>query len=95
MGKADALSRRAGHERGEKDNENVILLKEGHFRVQGWGDGDTEVEEEIEKVLEKTEEKIKKATKNKEKGFSSYISKNKKQLFTCENRLYLPKDSTI
>jgi hypothetical protein len=30
--KADLLSRRAGFPKGENDNENVILLKENHFR---------------------------------------------------------------
>jgi hypothetical protein len=30
--KVDLLSRRAGHPRVENDNENVIVLKEAHFR---------------------------------------------------------------
>jgi hypothetical protein len=30
--KADLLSRRAGFPKGENDNEDVILLKENHFR---------------------------------------------------------------
>jgi hypothetical protein len=30
--KADLLSRRAGFPKGENDNENIILLKENHFR---------------------------------------------------------------
>jgi hypothetical protein len=30
--KADLLSQRAGFPKGENDNENVILLKENHFR---------------------------------------------------------------
>ena len=34
MTKADFLSRRAGHERGENDNEEVIVLKPESFRAQ-------------------------------------------------------------
>ena len=33
MAKADYLSRRAGHEKGENDNENVVLLKPEFFRA--------------------------------------------------------------
>ena len=33
MGRPDALSREAGHERGENDNQDVVLLKPELFRV--------------------------------------------------------------
>ena len=33
MGRPDALSREAGHERGENDNQGVVLLKPELFRV--------------------------------------------------------------
>ena len=34
MKKTDLLSRQADHDRGEDDNEGVILLKPEHFRAQ-------------------------------------------------------------
>jgi hypothetical protein len=38
-GKPDALSRRSDHERGENDNDNIVLLKPSLFRIQALKQG--------------------------------------------------------
>ena len=48
MGRADALSRRPDHERGQDDNDGVILIEPHHLR---WVDA--EIEDEGDGLLEK------------------------------------------
>jgi len=69
--KADALSRRADHSRGETDNERTTLLKDKLF-VRIWEEGDElhKMENELRKVHPRMwEEKVKKAIENKEDGW--------------------------
>ena len=48
MGKADALSRRPDFEKGENDNEDVILIEPHHIRRMSM-----EIEDEGMKLVEK------------------------------------------
>ena len=90
--KADLLSQRAGHERGELDNQRVILLKEELFvRLH---DDDQALEDIIEKVKKvnkrQWEEVVKKGINNQEKGW-----RLERGLVTWKERIYIPIDQTL
>ena len=90
--KEDLLSRRAGHEKGETDNQGVILLKEELFvRLH---DNDQALEDIIEKVKKinkrQWEDVVKKGTSNKDKGW-----KTEKGLAIWKERIYIPVDKGL
>ena len=86
MGKADALSRRPDYEKGENDNEDVVLIKPHHVRQMN-----IEIEDEGTRLLEKirTEKGVERVVKQK------LLSKEKKWaeedgLILWQNRVYVP-----
>ena len=92
MTKADLLSRRAGHDKGEKDNEDVVLLKGELFRS-------------VEITLEGSEkgflERIKAAYKRRDRVVSKALLVHDKewtindQIVNWKNRVYVPKDPKL
>ena len=90
--KADLLSRRAGHDRGEQDNQGVILLKEELFvRLH---DDDQALEDLITKAKKinkrQWEDVVRKGTSNREKGW-----KESEGLALWKERIYIPTDQTL
>jgi hypothetical protein len=87
--KADILSRRAGHDKGENDNEGVILLKDDLF-VQIYDD-DRALDEILEKIKKTNkrqwEDIVKKNIENKEPDW-----KIKDGLITWKEQVYVPID---
>jgi len=86
--KADALSRRADHDKGETDNEGTTLLKEECF-IRVWEEGDDlhKMENELRKINPRQwEEKIRKAVENKEDGWQVRDG----GLVTWHERVYIP-----
>ena len=90
--KADILSRRAGHEKGEKDNQGVILLGD-HLFVR-LHDDDQALEDLLEKIKKvnkrQWEEVVKKNIEKKELGWQL-----QEGLVTWKNRVYVPANKEI
>src|SRR5262249_34966580 len=71
MKKADSLSRRPDHNRGEKDNENLTLLKPQHFRANTFHLLPTVPSEylnQIKSARKNIDKTVQKALDHKEKG---------------------------
>ena len=86
MGKADALSRRPDFEKGERDNEDVILIEPHHLRRMS-----VEIEDEGVKLLERIqgEKEVERVVKQKlllkEKEW-----REENGLILWQNRVYIP-----
>jgi RNase H-like domain found in reverse transcriptase/Reverse transcriptase (RNA-dependent DNA polymerase)/Integrase zinc binding domain/Chromo (CHRromatin Organisation MOdifier) domain len=96
MLKADLLSRRKDHRRGEKDNSGITLLKPELLRNMNEGIVDTGTNgdgfmEKITKSKGTIEEKIKEKIKNKEKDWS--VDSN--SVVTWQGRVYVPKEKRL
>ena len=91
MGRADALSRRPDHERGQDDNDGVILIEPHHLRRV-----DAEIEDEGDGLLEKIrhhrdmERVVKQKLALKEKEWEEYDG-----LILWQNRVYVPPDKAL
>ena len=90
--KANILSRRAGHDRGENDNQGVILLKEELFvRLHDDDDALEKILDRIRKINKKQwEEMVKKNVESKIEGW-----KVEQGLVTWKERVYVPIDMTL
>ena len=90
--KADILSRRAGHEKGEKDNQGVILLGD-HLFVRLHDDNQA-LEDLLEKIKtinkRQWEEVVKKNIAKKEPDW-----RLQEGLVTWKNRVYVPTNEEI
>ena len=90
--KADILSRRAGHNWGENDDQGVILLKEELF-VQ-LHDDDSALEEILNKIKKTNkrqwEETIRENVESKKDGW-----KVKQGLVTWKEQIYVPVNETL
>ena len=94
MGRPDALSREAGHERGENDNQDVVLLKPELFRVLLRAtalDFEGEDESLVRRVKDCTaerEESVVKALLLKNPHWKEHPD----GLLTCDDCIYVPPD---
>ena len=90
--KADILSRRAGHDQGENNNQGVILLKEELF-VQ-LHDNDSALEEILNKIRKinkrQWEEMVRRNVELKKEGW-----KVEQGLVIWKERIYIPVDITL
>ena len=93
MAKADYLSRRAGHLKGENDNENIVLLKPEHFRVH---------HHDINAVSDEIMARIKRAAKNRDKLVQHALANKEKDwteldghVVTWKHRFYVPRDKKL
>jgi hypothetical protein len=96
--KADLLSRRAGFPKGENNNENVILLKENHFRKieirlneesREWLD----LRSEIKKIHRQYYNKqVERGIKQKDPNFKKDDSNG---YWTWKERIYVPINQTL
>lgn len=92
MVKSDLLSRRAGHERGENDNADVIMLKNDFF---------------VREIILETPEqdllkRIKQIKDNQDRIVIIVLAKKEVKwvkhddgLITWQDRIYVPRDSTL
>jgi transposase InsO family protein len=91
--KPDILSRRPDHERGEKDNENTILLKPWHFHQQEFIFESTD-DDFIKRILASKNAKdriVEKMLKNQEKNWKE----DEKGMVTWEHRIYVPRNKRL
>ena len=94
MTKADLLSRRAGHERGENDNTDLVLLKPEWFV--------NELKTAIEADEVELLQRIKRATKNRDRRVVKALQNEEKDwaedetgIVTWQDRIYVPKDKRL
>ena len=99
MGKADALSRMTGLDRGEKDNENVTLLKPELFISRIHFSLNTHTVDTPEDIILT---KIKQRKANKDKYVQVALEKKEKDweetddgVVTWQGRIYVPKDRDL
>lgn len=90
MTKADALSRRAGHDKGQSDNENVTVLKEEWFRTLSI-ESDQDLLNRIRKVHKNRDKSVAKALSEKLEGWSE----SEDGIVTWKDRLYVPVDRKL
>ena len=92
MQKPDILTRRADFEKGERDNANVILLKDEFFAntIQ------------VEPIADELLRRILRARNNKDRSVTKVLAEKQKdweesdeELVTWRHRVYVPKDSTL
>lgn len=93
MTKADLLSRRAGHERGENDNEDVILLKPELFRA---------LAAQVEALDADFLKRIKAGYKRRDRSVSKALSveepdwtEDAEHVVFWKHRIYVPKDKKL
>lgn len=91
MGKADALSRRTGHETGKDDNENLVMLKPEFFQNLVLETPSEDIIKRIKQTTENADRVVKMAVENKEKGWK----KHEDGLVTWQDRIYVPIDSQL
>ena len=90
--KPDLLSRRADHEKGEKDNEDITFLKPEWFRAQEFSlDQEDEILHRIKRSRGNKDKAVIKALANKEKGWSEDAD----GIVTWQDRIYVPKDKGL
>ena len=93
MQKADFLSRRAGHEKGERDNENLILLKPEFFRAH-YHDVRAESDDimrRIKRAAKNRDKLVERALVNKEKDWEELDG----HIVTWKHRFYVPRDKRL
>ena len=92
MTKADLLSRRAGHERGENDNSDVTLLKPEWFnRATIIKSLDTDFLDRIKRVRNNRDRAVVKALAREQREWEE----DEDGVVTWEGWLYVPKDSRL
>ena len=90
MKKANLLSRRVDHNRGENDNRRVTMLKSEWFRATSIESLDTELIKNIKESTYAIDQSVKRALDNKEKDWAE-----NDHLITWQNKIYVPKDKTL
>ena len=92
--KADLLSRRPDHARGEEDNQDIVLLKPEHFRrllMEGRSEEDSSVIlERIRRRFANLDRIVKDRLENKEEGW-----KESDRVVEWKGRVYVPLDSKL
>jgi hypothetical protein len=91
--KPDILSRRPDHERGEKDNENTILLKQWHFRQQEFIFESID-DDFVKRILVSKNAKdriVERMLKNQEKNWEE----DEKGIVTWEHQIYVPRNRRL
>src|SRR6266516_4057482 len=106
MGQADALSRRADHGDGSKDNENMVLLDPGLFAiraVEGWI-AEGEEKDIVTEIRRRTrdgayEDKVAKVVKELKSGrnkvFRTSEWREENGLLFFRDRIYVPHDLNL
>jgi hypothetical protein len=91
MGKADILSRMTGLERGENDNENIVLLKPEMFLASLEIKNPEDILlNDIRKRRTHLDDLVKKNLEIKEEGWEENNG-----IITWQNRIYIPKDRNL
>ena len=91
MGRADALSRRPDHEKGQNDNGGVVLIEPHHLQQV-----DVEIEDEGTDLIEKirhykeVERAVKQKLLSKEKEWEEHEG-----LILWQNRIYVPPNRSL
>jgi hypothetical protein len=93
MIKVDILSRRADHNQGKEDNQDIILLKPEHFRQQvfEFQGPDMDVLSKIRQRKNNKDKAVIKALANKEAEWVEHDD----GLVTWKERIYVPKDKSL
>src|SRR6202453_4244219 len=100
--KVDLLSRRSNHDRGENDNENIILLKPEYFRIAALSQGHILINAKETPLLSKIQkskiynESIVKAIEDLKKSSTKRLRSDEWQLeqdlILFRGKIYVPKD---
>ncbi|CAG8720966.1 13594_t:CDS:2, partial [Acaulospora colombiana] len=103
--KPDALSRRPDHGKGERDNENIVLLKPAFFKIQALRQGHTFLigqEKELLKQIRNSkdlDEPVVKALEELKKSGSKRLEGNEwseeQGLILFRGKVYVPKDPDL
>src|ERR1700677_1911356 len=103
--KVDLLSRLSDHDRGENDNENIILLKPEYFCIAALSQGHVLIDAEETPLLSKIrkskvyDESVVKAIKDLKRSSTKRLRSDKWQLkqdlILFQGKVYVPKDNNL
>lgn len=103
--KPDALSRRSDHAKGNKDNENIVLLKPSYFKIQALNQGHatfTYAENDLLKEIRQAknlDEQVVKAVEELKKSSTKKIDgqewSEEQGLILFRGKVYVPKDKDL
>ena len=103
--KVDLLSRRSDHDRGENDNENIILLKPEYFRIATLSQGHVLINAKETPLLSEIrkskvyDESVVKAIEDLKKSSTKHLRSDEWQLeqdlILFRGKVYLPKNDNL
>src|ERR1700677_4284902 len=103
--KVDVLSRRSDHDRGENDNDNIILLKPEYFRIAALSQEHVLINAEETPLLSEIrkskvyDESVVKPIKDLKKSSTKHLRSNKCQIeqdfILFRGKVYVPKNDNL